>query len=119
MVDATVMRELAERVEALTGPDREVDCRVWAAFNGGGFDTFVAVVPNFHDWRAPYYTASIDAAMTLVPEGREWAIGLEDGGAFAHVHRPSEYAGMVEASTPALALTAAALRSLASQGGGE
>jgi hypothetical protein len=33
------------------------------------FDVAVAVVPDLGQWQAPAYTTSIDAAMTLVPEG--------------------------------------------------
>ena len=118
---------LAERVEGLDGPDREVDCRIWAALNGGGFDTYAAVVPDFGQWRALYYTASLDAAMTLVPEGLRASMtftGLDGYScdisdqrgrqiAVAYSHRDPERPKM---PIPSLALCAAALRARAQSG---
>jgi hypothetical protein len=58
--------ELAERCEQATGPDRELDCRIWLAATGGlSFELGHAVVPDLGQWQAPAYTASLDAAMTL------------------------------------------------------
>ncbi len=67
-MDREHLLSLAERVEASAGPDRELDCRIYCALSGGGFDTYATVVPDFNDWTTPFYTASLDAAMTLVPE---------------------------------------------------
>jgi hypothetical protein len=120
--------ELAERCEKATGPDRELDAEiachapicqadyvrsaspanrrgmVTRHFNGGGRGTFVC----------DSYTASLDAAMTLVPEGAELvtlvlinsagrmpSAGIDGGEHISH------------AATPALALCAAALRARA------
>jgi hypothetical protein len=62
------------------------------------------------------------AAMTLVPEGMDWQVG--HGIETEHGGRPSNYAWCGEgegelrfAATPALALCAAALRTIKSQGG--
>ena len=65
--------DLAARVEAASGPDRELDAEValaigWTDISGAGF---VGI------WERPYggmiklpaFTASLDAAMMLVPEG--------------------------------------------------
>jgi len=51
--DAGKLVELAERCEAASGPDRELDCRIFieADVENGDFDRL--------------YTASLDAAMTL------------------------------------------------------
>lgn len=67
---------LIDKLSALTGPDREVDAlifrllanapaeRHWYEYNGD----FLS------DDTVPRVTASIDAAMTLVPEGDEFEI---------------------------------------------
>lgn len=134
----TDLRELAERVEALEGPSREVDAEIlvaidwrWPDHEEGditpkivsdkrGLEWLTGRMLNSNSsiWRnLPSPTASLDAAMSLVPEG--WAIDLRTfvtaPGAIAMVHpgeRPTETA---RAATPALALTAAALRAIASQ----
>lgn len=71
--------ELAERCEVATGPDRELDHGIAEALgwrritrlppeNGGD-----EVYDCGSEWAAlPKFTASIDAAMTLVPEGWEF-----------------------------------------------
>lgn len=59
----------------------------------------------------PRYTASIDAAMTLVPEGHDWLFNTR--GVYSHVWEPKEVGDgywQARAATPALALCAAALR---------
>ena len=62
---------LIEKLESATGPDRELDCRAHCAKVGDDFDLMRRVVPDFNQWACPYYTGSIDAAMTLVPEDTE------------------------------------------------
>jgi hypothetical protein len=103
------MKELAERVEAATGPDRDID---HAIANLTNYATVGEVLT---------YTASLDAAMTLVPEG--WYIGdltqcNEDDKSQAcltEIDAPHRDAGATAAIMP-LALTAAALKALASNG---
>ena len=65
----------------------------------------------------PAYTASLDAAMTLVPEGRWWSV---NGGNRADVWASGyiDERWHATAATPALALTAAALRARAATMGG-
>lgn len=108
--------ELAERCEAATGPDRELDRAIfeWLTLVDG------FVPDRAHQSYPQYaYTASLDAAMTLVPEGWE---PLIDG-----VSKDRAAAWIVElyaindsppfrhgsANTGALALCAAALRARA------
>lgn len=81
---------LADRVEALTGPDREVDADIAVAISNDPAAWVVRDIPSAiftHKpgwWRdrddkshsAPSYTASLDAAMTLVPDG--WRIYTAD-----------------------------------------
>lgn len=126
--------KLADRVEALSGPDREVD-RLIGALNGlktidyghpfgrtaydeGG----IAVI-------LPRYTASLDAAMTLVPKTMslvDLTLSWEppEPEVFpacsitwypaAVIHNGKDWHALTASgATPALALTAAALRALA------
>jgi hypothetical protein len=127
---------LADRCEAATGPDRLLDANILWAINPAAFDAdaggdgehlkpsycyarggwtlnkadrfYLASVP------VPYLTASIDAAMTLVPEGWTWTT-CSFGYARVWIDRlelnPPQHAG--HADTPALALCAAALRARA------
>jgi hypothetical protein len=115
---------LADRVDALSGPDREVD--TWIENHLG-----LAQFEQPHPFRSycdgetriepKHFTASLDAAMTLVPEGHSWTLGqnvhhkhwvcsinyLNDEGA------PACLADSLSRATAALALTAAALRAQA------
>ena len=122
------LAELAERCEAATGPDRELDCAIAVALNrtdegGSGFHRVFADDSVFEQVRAQLFTASLDAAMTLVPKdwrrsnlyeaepqnksSRGWleyaTLQRRTGG--SHV--------MGTGAIPALALTAAALRARA------
>ena len=63
-----------------------------------------------HYWSRPF-TTSLDAAVTLVPEGMAWTAGCEPD--FTPFARLWEH-DLVWASTPALALCAAALSARAS-----
>lgn len=123
--DVAALGALADRVEALEGPDREVDAEIAvhifgadAVRKGGvGWPEGALVVPCYPGWRLlPNYTASIDAAATLVPENAGWCISVNGrvmGKAIqpqAHVlHNGSKF---ISAATPALALCAAALRAI-------
>lgn len=97
---------LAARVEALTGPDRAVDTEIEAARGWPDVQWTGA---------ARRYTASLDAAASLVPAG--WGYILHhypDGSANAFVYESQDDThNPVGGATPALALTAAALRAIA------
>jgi hypothetical protein len=145
-------------VEALMGPDRETDLLIyahqtgkqwrWAEF-GGAFGTIdpqaAQVAVQVHPWDGtkhehkihfgerdvvivPAYTASLDAAMSLVPEGWQgdglkWWEGEASSCDLVATSLEGDRwtrTGVMPrvsacASTPALALTAAALRALAEQ----
>ncbi len=141
----TNLLELAARVEALTGPCRETDAEIALAvgyakrgawFRAPDADPDIDVL-GCGSWAdAPAFTASLDAAMTLVPEGW-WVAGINFNPIDFRSERDSEWhaeiAGPItwaviehgtpeepvydchggNASTPALALTAAALRARA------
>lgn len=124
--------DLCQRINALAArceveePSRDLDCAIakamgWTIQQSG----------YFLDWYSPegvtgpevqpsFYTASLDAAVTLVPEGFRWVAGplpMDRGGANASVWRdsrnPKECAFNIEGRTPALAICAAALRARA------
>lgn len=136
---------LADRVEGATGADRELDGSIgWAIGRFDhfrhGFDTTVSfyriddysraeihvVGPKggrviYTDSDLPAYSASLDAAMGLVPEGDSFTVGQnvhhkhwvasvnylgEDGA-------PHSRSNSYSSASPALALTAAALRARA------
>lgn len=107
---------LADRVDALTGPCRETDFWISVRVNGTEYADaelqsdidLVGIEGMVID--APY-TASVDAAMTLIPEGYDWAVFHTNSGLTVHAWCGSR--DDVFANTPALALTAAALRARA------
>lgn len=112
------MTNLSERVMSLSGPDREVDWQIaeslgWTRRQVGQVMAYYA--PNDAIMKAgpPKWTASIDAAMTLVPEGWMWSIasGGPEEGLWAFLTTIEEPCKDVacHAATPALALCAAAL----------
>jgi hypothetical protein len=129
---------LASKVEALDGPDRDVDARICVALGLSKDNVMVGVdgwcinsATNPNPYKSPAYTASLDAAMSLVPVGclagfkALWADADVIGGAKVYrgsVDRHKAHDGLYWkdnflslAATPALALTAAALKALAEQ----
>lgn len=108
------MNDLITRLERADGPDRELDCRIWCVMRGADFDLYSQVVPNFNEWQALRYTASIDAALTLVPDAYRVGVlmEMEDGTWAAKLFNRDEPGGLPSQGgyTPALALAAAALK---------
>jgi hypothetical protein len=112
MTDPATLLALAERCEQAAGPDRELDFTI--------DDFMLKHGPEADRIRNPRYvlpyTASLDAAVTLVPEGHEW---LRKNEICMTVYRVpadlKEWARHIDArgATPALALCAAALRARA------
>ena len=128
------LEELAEAVGQLSEPDRETDCMIGVAvgrfhlvdppkYGGpdyGYTDSDGGEVRPGHggDQLVPRYTASLDAAMTLVPEGSVWFVGNSDDPSPAvwnacvmPEQAPADR--WTRAATPALALCAASLRARA------
>lgn len=124
----TSLLSLAERCEAATGPDRELDGEIALA---SGW-TFVKMKGDAQPyWRKPgvtdyfsrersgppRYTESLDSALTLVPEGMEWLVRTPSKNAISN--KTQFYAnvgnqvGEAHAETAALALCAAALKARA------
>lgn len=143
---AALLMDLADRVEKAQGPDRELDAEIWATAvgrvfdatsrrwlkikrawpaNNGGKDCFwFETASSMQGTNAILYTASLDAALSLVPEGWAWAVY---GGAREEIVATAycvpnggrlpwpDWVTDICAATPALALCAAALRALASE----
>jgi len=100
---------LADRVEALTANGNyQIECEIYELIGKripSGFEA------QYESTRVPRYTTSIDAAMTLVPEG--WRFELTNTGFKPGVSLvpPGKFFLVGSyAATPALALCAAALR---------
>lgn len=126
------LEELVRRVEALSGPCREIDAEIaiavavvpegafrpCAAIDAG---TFATGPHSF--WSCEPYTKSIDAAMTLVPPGLVYNLGNDTAFCWAHAwddtpdYDGEPYEG--RASTLPCAIVASALRALATLQGGE
>ena len=100
-----IREELIAALERAEGPSRELDAHIWKSDG-----CRVAPVPR--------YTSSLDAALTLVPEGEAWLVGWDDEN-HANVFvlpsptsRPTGYHAQ-GAATPAIALCIAALKARA------
>lgn len=128
------MRDLIARLEAAQGPDRELDGEIAVAVQGGEIvwkqaNYTMEMYPShryastnhyggFANEHVPLFTASIDAALTLVPDGWSWSlydvIGKPES--VRMWRHPMDV--LTSAATPALALCIAALkaRSNASRG---
>ena len=149
MADATeAVSGLIERIEAAGGPDREIDCLIWGTLDGRSLEWQGSLLVektegpigwidpgehqrNFGCNRADQgsngiraYTASIDAAMTLLPDncgfvmwypvGKRPSVALQFG--YEDHPAPKTVDGWGDYSsgaTPALALCAAALKAKA------
>lgn len=121
---AEELLRLALLCEEASGADRELDLDIAFALQveGSGYTdrhnedgTFTKI-----NIVAPRYTASLDAALSLVPEGLDFAVGhgieTEHGGSSVDYAWCGEGKGpLIFAATPAVALTAAALRARAGQ----
>lgn len=146
------LEALIGRVEASAGPDRELDAAIYDLtphaldYQRVGLrlkDTFR--LDRYHDgWVTVYgakgeadpypedlprYTASLDAALSLVPEGMRWLVRYDGGdGDPIDFARPSARVSDYDLDTrnhwygkgytPVLALVAAALRARLRQGDG-
>lgn len=122
------LSDLIARLEKATGPHRELDLRIARAHGWRDCGAAWARPGETHSsvWAPPAFTASIEAALTLVPEGWEYHISNRapaphTGRAYVHngemqfigggmVRNPKYRGYETTASIPALALCIAALR---------
>lgn len=132
------LTEIISKLEKATGPDRELDCRIYGLENnlvpaqtwcvGDSFqfkhptDPSKAVYIRDAAETVPWYTQSIDAAITLAPTHFEWLIreDKEHGEFFANLSSGKQYTSTwlaypTRARHPAIALCIAALRSRGEQ----
>jgi len=73
--------EMIERLENATGPSREMDAQIWRAVTGGEYLITSRSPPvAIGGATIPAYTASVDAAVTLVRDGWSWTVGNCDEG---------------------------------------
>lgn len=117
----TDLSELIARVEAATGPDREIDRAIKEAFGhdwdySADWDYWDAIKREKASRPvAKLYTGSLDAAMTLVDPRALWAHGSMEDGPFARLCWPQPNGGFVggyveaNAATVPLAICLAAL----------
>ncbi len=130
----SILQELLKRVEAATGPDREIDTAIWLQIAPGATRSQWSYIHKasarecFVDetrdatgrWiTTPAYTGILDAAVGLVEKMLPgWTGHLDFGGSQAcgYVIRPLTEGPLLEhrafGATPALALCAALLRAL-------
>jgi len=106
------LNEIAKHCEEAAGPDRSIDGMIAIAVG--------ATMPDDPAGWPPRYTASIDAALTLVPKGFASAVGtMAFEGSLSKpwgcYWEPNGTPHTFEAATPALALCAAALRAAPAQ----
>lgn len=130
----TDINALIERLEKATEPDRELDLEIWWHINPHGvrraYWRGALGPPRDVGWPLPAglgrssalasvipYTVSVDAALSLVPEGFGWMV---QSGAYAQVFK--HCGPWFDSNTkghqhpPAIALCLAALRARAAQG---
>ena len=110
--------ELISALEAATGPSRELSHRIaevvgWVHRENVKND-FKWLSPNGQAYLVPlHFTASLDAALTLVPEDYEWLVEYDEEEYRACVWAVPEREGdglVCIGATPAIVLCVAALR---------
>lgn len=111
------MLKLAERVAAAASGDNNLDTAILNAIvivrEEGALVWYEIDGKPYTTGHTPPYTASLDAAMTLVPEGYLCSLGNEPLAWWAHVgprDDPDSDETAYTGATPALALCAASLR---------
>ncbi len=137
MADKSDYIDIIERLEKATGADRRLDADMWPIVDPDGYRQTLAhrqvmasldLTPErqereaFETTRlfAPKFTASIDAALTLVPEGWAWFVERIEGftNGDARIWLPSqrtrglrqENFDVRNVANPAIALCIAALK---------
>ena len=113
MTDRATLEALLNRVLEGTGPDRELDGEIDLYLLEAGLRAERFSVP----FGAPHYTGSLDAALTLVPEGWSWHVALRKWptptratGSVWSENLDGTKLFYVEATTPPRALIAACLK---------
>lgn len=109
--------KLIERLENASEGSRELDAEIansYGGLSGMGYEIWEAVEAH-----APHYTTSLDAALTLVPEG--CYVRIETGPAHdfhsAEIEADDDDYDALNAPSPALALCIASLKARAAEKG--
>jgi hypothetical protein len=117
MSNSNTLQALAERCEQASGPDREINKDILLAlgYSWRGMNYWHS--DDNRAWEGSIsFTASLDAALKLVPDGWRWAVSTTNDDppcAFGHPPDKSFWIEDTPAATPALALCAFALRARA------
>ena len=122
---------LTEKLEAATGPDRELDAHIWCHLHGKKYKghwpaynsdatqveyteppkrTRLVTMGIASRPHAERFTGSIDAAMTLVEDDWEWKLDNDTSGECAPFKFEMGLHIYGEAPTPALAICIAAIK---------
>jgi len=121
MTSENAYRDLADRVEGATVAALVLDEAVGLVFFDGAKTDVTGIIQigqiERRPFRVPAYSASLDAARSLVPEPGKWSItsGTRGGWEAAVWLVDGLALDWRTAATPALALTAAALRAHAAR----
>lgn len=125
MTEAT---SLIERLEALESPCRECDLELWWEVKANRGSPKKPMPKDYREANlrmddAPLYTSSLDAAMSLVPEGYGWRLWVPSSTSLSPMvvtmwgngqkYAPNEST----AATPAIALCIASLKAQESSNG--
>lgn len=124
----TMHGRLIARLEKATGPDRELDGLIFRAIDeqpGDRWQQFAVGEGGADVWyrecrdekgayiSPSFYTASIDAALALVPDGLDWDVSWVGGVYSGCVGFDATADIDVRGATPAIALCIAALKARA------
>jgi hypothetical protein len=118
---------IAGLCEKGTGPDRHLDALIWCTLNRRTLDAIDSSGFDYLNesgrvcWQDRIdYTASLDAAASLVPEGMSWRIECWRGDRPEAIARVLSDGLLVVATarSPELALSSAALKAVAASGTG-
>lgn len=99
------MEQLIQKLEAATEGSKRLDYEIWR--NTGG-----AELSDWEDRIWPAYTTSLDAALSLVPEGMWWKFSSRTKVAHIGRNKNGTATDTAKAATAPLALCIAALRAL-------
>lgn len=90
-LDLEVLRDLADRCKAATGPDREIDARIWAEFDGRDVEERPAIIRG----------AYLEARSRVAPHDACMIVDREDDGQILPVTSSSDAAmALVERRFP-------------------
>ncbi len=117
------MNELISRLRKVDGPDRELDTDMAILFWSGAsevwngmtlaqarrrFPTDIKGMSSL--WNYPYYTSSIDDALTLRPSGTFWRLFQQDDCRASVFGRDGNSSFNCKGATPAIALCIASIQ---------